>query len=123
MKILFTAGQSALKGTYLDPETGKRIDLDADGILPGDENTKYLRLPPLGMLPVALAVGFLYVISLPFIGIATVVSMCAVPVLGCASGMLVFTGKAIGVLFNLREHNRAMTWTPARAYLAGKKDN
>lgn len=121
MRIIYSAGQTVGSGTYWDPETGKRIDLDAGGVLPGEGGGKYLRLPAGGVLPIAVVLGFAYVICLPFIGIATLLSVFFVPILGLASGVMVVSGKALGAFFGMIGRSICFGWSPSRAYLTGKK--
>lgn len=121
MKILYSAGQAVAKGTYWDPETGQRTDFDSDGVLPGKNGKKYLRLPAGGMLPIAVLIGFLYVLCLPFIGIATLLSMFFVPIFGFASGVMVVSGKALGAFFGMIGRSICFGWSPSNAYLTGKR--
>ena len=121
MRIMYTAGQAARRGTYLDPVTGRRLDLAADGILPGEEGKQLLRLPPGGMIPMAFVMGFLYVLALPFIGILTLASIYIIPLFGLASGVLVVGGKALGAFLGVVGRTVSFGWRPSNAYLAGKK--
>jgi len=121
VKIIYKTGQMVCKGTYLDPVTGMRTDLDKDGVLPGRDGAQLLRLPPGGMLPVAFVVGLLYVLLLPFIGIATLVSIYVIPLFGFASGVLVVSGKAIGAFLEMVGRSVSFGWRPSKSYLTGKR--
>jgi len=121
VKIIYTTGQMVRRGTYLDPVTGLRTDLDSDGVLPGPDGKKLLKLPPGGMLPVAFAIGLLYVLVLPFIGIATLISIYIIPLFGLASGVLVVSGKAVGAFLEMVGRSVSFGWRPSKAYLAGKR--
>ena len=121
MRIIYTAGQAARKGTYLDPVSGRRLDLSIDSVLPGEIGKKFLRLPPGGMLPLAFVIGALYVLLLPFIGIVTLISIYIIPLFGVASGVLVVSGKAVGAFLEVVGRSVSFGWRPSSAYLAGKK--
>jgi hypothetical protein len=121
MKILYSAGQMVRKGTYLDPVSGLRTDLDVDGLLPGADGKRFLRLPPGGMIPVAFVIGILYVLVLPFIGVATLISIYIIPLFGVASGVLVVSGRAIGAFLALVGRSVSFGWRPSSAYLAGRR--
>ena len=121
MKMVYTTGQMVRKGTYLDPVTGRRTDLDADGLLPGPEGKRLLRLPPGGMILVAFAMGLIYVLILPFIGVATLITIYVIPLFGVASGVLVVSGRAIGAFLALVGRSVSFGWRPSSAYLAGRR--
>lgn len=121
MRILYSAGQTAARGTYWDPATGHRLDLDTEGVLPGDKEERYLKMPIGGMLPIGIIVGFLYVLLLPIIGIATFLFMYIVPIFGFASGVLVVGGKAVGAFLEMLGRSVSFDWRPSNAYLSGKK--
>lgn len=121
VRIIYMAGEMVRKGTYLDPVTGLRTDMEKEGLLPGRDGMRFLRLPPGGMLPVAFVVGLLYVLLLPFIGIATLFSIYIIPLFGLASGVLVVSGRALGAFLALVGRSVSFDWRPSSAYLAGKR--
>lgn len=121
MRIIYTAGQMVRKGMYLDPVTGLRTDMENDGLLPGQDGMRFLRLPAGGMLPVAFVIGLLYVLLLPFIGIATLFSIYILPLFGLASGVLVVGGRALGAFLALVGRSVSFDWRPSSAHLAGKR--
>ena len=121
MRIVYNAGEMAGRGTYLDPVTGRRTDLDSDGLLPGEDGMRFLKLPAGGMLPVAFVVGMLYVLLLPFIGIATLMSIYIIPLFGVASGVLVVSGRAVGAFLEVVGRSVSFGWRPSSAYLAGRR--
>jgi hypothetical protein len=103
--IRFRAGDRVSKGSYWDFRTGKRVDLADEGILPGDEQAKYLRCSPLLMLFFGPLVGLVYVIALPFIALGT---------------MLALIGKR---LLSKMASMASFGWRPREAHLGGKKKN
>ncbi len=65
-----TAGETAKAGFYFNLRTWE-LDLHKqDGALPGDGNDRYTRVPTVALLVLGPALGFLFVIFLPFIGFA-----------------------------------------------------
>jgi len=105
--LSYKAGNRVGKGTYWDMANGQRIDVDQEAILSGGASTTYLRVPTGIMLIAGPVLGLLYVICLPFIGIATICSLAAGKVV---NGMLGMIGKSL-----------SFGWHPTEAYLAGKK--
>ncbi|MGE5893524.1 MAG: hypothetical protein ACM34I_05670 [bacterium] len=102
-----SGGQKVGKGTYWNIKEGTRVDIENEDVLPGNETTKFLRLPAAIMLIAGPLLGLLYVIALPFIAIGTVA------VLG--------GGKLIGSLFRWLKSISTFGWKPTEAYLSGKK--
>jgi hypothetical protein len=80
------------KGTYWDLSKGQRIDVEQETVLRGDASSTYYRIPASIMLLAGPVIGLFYVISLPFIGIATIVSLATGRVV---SGVLSLIGKSL----------------------------
>jgi hypothetical protein len=100
-------GEKVGRGTYWDLRNGNRVDLDDAGVLPGGPDISYRKASPAVMLLAAPVVGLAYVIALPFVAIGTVLALAAKKVFSVTLGLL---GSLV-----------AFTWSPARAYLAGKR--
>ena len=65
-----TAGEQAKAGFYFNLSTWE-LDLHRkDGALPGGDTDRFTRVPTLALLVVGPAMGFFFVIFLPFIGFA-----------------------------------------------------
>ncbi len=105
--LTYKGGSRVEKGTYWDLSNGHRIDVTDEAILSGDQSSTYLRMPAGAMLLAGPVIGFLYVMLLPFIGIATVATIAARKVGG---GVLNLVGKSL-----------SFGWRPRTAYLSGKK--
>lgn len=105
--ILQRGGFTVQQGTFWNIANGQRVDIDTEGVLPGDRNTRYLRLPSGALLALGPVVGFLYVVMLPFIGIVTIGSLV---VDRTARGIVSLVGKSI-----------SFGWRPRTAYLSGRK--
>jgi VIT1/CCC1 family predicted Fe2+/Mn2+ transporter len=105
--LSYKAGTRVGKGTYWDLANGQRIDVEQEAILSGEESATYFRIPTGIMLIAGPVIGLLYVVCLPFIGIATVASLAA--------------GKLVNGLLGLVGTSLSFEWRPKEAYLAGKK--
>jgi hypothetical protein len=105
--LSYKAGTKVGKGTYWDLTSGKRIDVEQEAILSGGASSTYLRMSTGAMLIAGPVIGLLYVICLPFIGIATVAALA--------------TKKAVSGLVSVIGKSLSFGWRPGEAYLAGKK--
>jgi hypothetical protein len=105
--LTYKGGNKVEKGTYWELSSGKRIDVANEAILSGDNSSTYLRISAGFMLLAGPVIGLLYVVLLPFIGIATVTALAA--------------RKVVGGVFNLVGKSLSFGWRPRTAYLAGKK--
>jgi hypothetical protein len=105
--LTYKGGNKVEKGTYWELSSGQRIDVANEAILNGDNSSTYLRMSAGFMLLAGPVIGLLYVVLLPFIGIATVATVA--------------TRKVVGGVFNLIGKSLSLGWRPRTAYLAGKK--
>lgn len=105
--LTYKGGHKVGKGTYWDVRDGHRIDVAQEGVLPGSDASTYLRMPSGVMLLSGPVIGLLYVVFLPFIGIAMVAAAAG---RGLVTGMASLIGKSI-----------SFGWRPRNAYLSGKK--
>jgi hypothetical protein len=104
--LRYKAGNKVGKGTYWDLANGQRIDIEQESILNGEASASYYRIPTGVMLIAGPVIGLFYVISLPFIAIATVTTLAA--------------GKVVNGLLSLVGTSLSFEWRPREAYLAGK---
>ncbi len=105
--LTYKGGQQVAKGTYWNVKNGHRIDITDETQLPGDRTTTFIKLSPGLMLLFGPVIGLVYVIFLPFIGIAVV---AAVAVRKLAEQAARLIGKTF-----------SFGWRPKNAYLSGKK--
>ncbi len=71
-------GDNTKGGFYLKKGEWEIVTVEADnGTLPGGTECEYLRLPAILFVPLAMVMGALYVIFLPFIGFAMLFAMIA----------------------------------------------
>ena len=120
MRIKYTGGQMAIKGTYWSPTDGRRVDMSDRGVLPGDEGITYLRIRIVWLLLIAPVIGGIFVIAFPMIGVATVIGLYVVPVLGMGLVAAITGGKLFGRLYELVGRSISFGWRPSSAYLSGK---
>jgi len=99
-------GHKVGKGTYWDLRRGHRVDIAHEGVLPGDESSSFVRMPVGVMLLSGPIVGLLYAILMPFIGLATIVTLAV--------------RKVLVGLYNLAAKTISFGWRPTIAYLTGK---
>ena len=119
--LITKGGQRAGKGTYWNPSDGHRVDILDGEVLPGGSGATYLRMPAGGMLAIAPVVGLLYVIFLPVFGLAAVVGMWMVPVIGVITGTALAVIRLYKGMFSTVGKSISFGWTPAASFLAGRK--
>jgi hypothetical protein len=74
--FLYRGWQAVEKGTYWDPDTGKKIVMKDDGVLPANRKETFLKLPDSYLLIPLFLVGLALSAALPFgIGVALFASM------------------------------------------------
>ena len=105
--LTYKGGTKVEKGTYWDLSNGQRIDVTDEAVLSGSGSSTYLRISAGAMLLAGPVIGLLYVVLLPFIGIATVTAVAI--------------RKIVGGAFNLIGKSLSFGWRPRTAYLTGKK--
>ena len=105
--LTYKGGNKVGKGTYWDLANGRRIDVVSEGVLAGTGTATYVRMSSAVMLLSGPVIGLLYAILMPFIGIATVVTLAV--------------RKVLGGLYDLAAKSISFGWQPKNAYLAGKK--
>jgi hypothetical protein len=102
----FTGGQEVGMGTYWESRTGRMVEMKKEGILPGNLESKYSRIPFAILFLYAVVSGGLYIVFLPVTIIAVSLYLLGRRVFG-------------GVLGQLRT-SVSFGWRPTEAYLAGK---
>ena len=105
--MMTKGGHTAAAGTYWNMENGTRIDMEAEGVLPGGSGTTYIKASSGLMLAAAPVLGLIFAVFLPFIGIAMAVQ-------------LAFRKLGQG-LVNAAASSTSFAWRPIEAYLAGRK--
>ncbi|HSB52376.1 MAG TPA: hypothetical protein VLD40_06930 [Dissulfurispiraceae bacterium] len=74
--FLYRGWQAVEKGTYWDPDTGKKIVMNDSGLLPANRKETYFKLPESFLLIPMLLLGLALSIAFPFgIGVALFVCM------------------------------------------------
>lgn len=105
-RIRHNGGEMAEAGNYWNFSTGERITFEGKGVLPGSASTTYYKAHPVLILAAGPALGLVYAVFLPFIGLAIIGKMIVMKLLGRTAEDL----------------SRAATfnWRPAESYLAGR---
>lgn len=68
-------GTKVQPGFYWNAGDWRIVTIDGtEGVLPGGQEQKYIRVPAAGMLALAPVLGLSFVIFLPFVGIAMVLT-------------------------------------------------
>lgn len=106
-KLIHKGGQKVGKGTYWDIRSGHRVSVEHEAVLPGDDSKRYIKAPVIVVLMFGPALGLLYAVFLPFIGIAMTLSLAA--------------RKVSGGLANAAAKSVSFGWRPVEAYLTGRK--
>ena len=102
-------GERVGKGTYWNLSNGERVDIQEEGILPGNVKKTYYRMPAAAIIVAAPVLGLMYAAFLPFIGIAMAVKL---------------VGQKIGGgLMETVQGSASFGFRPSESYLAGKKKN
>jgi hypothetical protein len=105
--LAYESGMTVGRGTYWNLSNGMREVLKSDGMLPGTKGTKYLKAPAIVMVLMGPVIGFFYVLVLPFIGMAMILTLLA---------------SRIGeMLFGALGTTAAFGWRPVEAYLRSRK--
>jgi len=115
--FLYKGGHSVKKGTYWESEKNEKIVLKESGFLPGGDKDLYFRLPesylliPLFLLGLALSMAFPY-------GVGFVAFLCLIALTGAiyAAGF-----ASIKIFKEMLGRTATFGYTPATAYMAGKK--
>ena len=100
-------GERVGKGTYWNLGNGERVDIQEEGILPGNEKKTYYRMPAAAIIVAAPVLGLMYAMFLPFIGIAMAVKL---------------VGQKIGGgVMETVQGSASFGWRPSESYLSGRK--
>ncbi len=107
LQIRHIGGDRVGKGNYWNFSTGDRVTMEAEGTLPGNDETLYYKANPLVVLAAAPILGLIYAVFLPFIGIAMMLRVAVAKMMG---------GTAEGL-----SRVATFNWSPSAAYLAGRR--
>ncbi|MDH4162862.1 MAG: hypothetical protein OEW15_09280 [Nitrospirota bacterium] len=108
MNMLTNGGTTVKAGTYWNMANGNRVEMKQEGSLPGDSKTRYIKASAAVMLMAAPAIGLVFAMFLPFIGIAMTLSL--------------ITRKLAQGVAEAAAGSMSFGWRPIEAYLAGRKN-
>jgi hypothetical protein len=103
----YIGGSKAGKGTYWNFMTGQRVELEQEGMLPGDGKARYIKASGAVVLLLGPVLGLLFAVFLPFIGIAMAVTLAG--------------KKVAAVVADLAARSMSFGWRPVESYLGGKQ--
>ena len=108
----YNGGTKAVGGYYWNTRTWKIATIeDEQGVLDGGPEDRFIRIPLLLMVPLALLVSFVFVVFLPFIGFAMLAHALVLKVLSLREA----AGRAFASTFS-------PALRPGEAYFAGKPE-
>jgi hypothetical protein len=108
---MMTAGTLVRGGFYFNRDKLDLVTVSGkEGLLPGAEGQRFLRVPVLAVVLLAPVLGGLFVMFMPFIGFALVFQHLGRLMLAGVKR----TGRALASVV-------APTWRPGEAYFAGKE--
>jgi hypothetical protein len=112
--LIWKGKQEAGTGTYWDTSSGDRITIQGQGILPGDESTRYIKASSTTMLLMGPVLGLMFAIFLPFIGIVMTLSFVGKKVVNAGK-------KTVQDMITAGVKNIFFAWRPLEAYLAKRR--
>jgi hypothetical protein len=115
---LYRGGMTVSRGSYWNPVDGHQVVMKDEGLLPGDEGIRYLKIPPGGLLIVAPVLGLMYVFFLPLFGIGTVVMAWLAAAIGVCTTVVL---AGIKVSSSMMGRNASFGWSPTATYFSGKR--
>jgi hypothetical protein len=113
--LIWKGKQVAKAGTYWDTSSGERITIQEQGILPGDESTRYIKASSTTMLLFGPVLGFIFAIFLPFAGIAMTLSFVGKKIVNASK-------RVVQGIVTTGVKNIFFAWRPLQAYLARRRE-
>jgi hypothetical protein len=96
------------RGTFWNLHTGEKEVMKCEGILPGNEQTSYLKAPSIAIVLIGPVIGLFYVMFLPFIGLAMI--------------FMLVTSQLSSMLYEVFGRTAAFGWRPVEAYLMSRRN-
>lgn len=78
---IYLGGSAVSGGVYWNPIDGHNISIKTQGILPGDEGRRYLKVSSGWLLIVSPLVALVFILFLPLFGIGVLLALIAVPLI------------------------------------------
>jgi len=105
--LMHRGGHTVTQGTYWNVTNGQRVDVSSEESLPGNGHTRYIKMSVAMMLLAGPALGLIYALFLPFIGIAMTLGLIG--------------KKLISGVAHVAVKSTTFSWRPIEAYLNGKQ--
>ena len=94
----FKGAETVRGGYYLNVRDGKlEVVEGASGVLPGDDVTRYARIPVVAMLVLAPLMGLLFVLLVPFLGVAVLIEQIWAKAYAAAAARRMRSERAVGL--------------------------
>lgn len=105
--LLYNGGHTATQGTYWNVTNGERVDVSSEASLPGNGGTRYIKMSGAMILLAGPALGLIFALFLPFIGIAMTLGLIG--------------KKLVSGVAQVAVKSTTFGWRPIEAYLNGKQ--
>ncbi|MBF8257922.1 MAG: hypothetical protein HW377_296 [Actinobacteria bacterium] len=104
-----SGGNQVGEGTYWNLKSGRVVEMKDEGILPGEHNAVYYKVPFVLLFAWGILSGGLYIVFLP----VTIIVM----------SFYLLGRRVFGGVFGQVRTSISFGWRPTEAYLAGKNRN
>jgi len=105
--MLNKGGHTVAAGTYWNLANGERLDLNEEGMLPGNDAEWYIKASGIAVIAAGPVLGLIFAVFLPFIGIVMTLHL---------AGKRFMEGLADAAAGSM-----SFGWRPEEAYLAGRR--
>ncbi len=78
---IYHGGNAVSRGVYWNPVDGHNVSIKKHGILPGDENRKYLRVSSGWLLIIAPLTAMSFILFLSLFGVGILLALAVIPVI------------------------------------------
>lgn len=114
--MIHRGGRNVRKGRYWSVVDGTVVELDREGMLPGNRKIIYFRWPKGGAYVVVPVVTLLVVLTLPLTSTLGYMIAWFAPLVIIAAGVLFVCGKLAYYAY----YSALEGWEPMKAYFTGK---
>jgi hypothetical protein len=116
--LMHKGGTIVEKGLYWNPVDGQRVDVQAEGILPGDESRRYLKISTVRLFVIAPLFGLSFVMFLPLFGVGVFLIFCLVPLVSALVSVAV---AGLRVCSRFTGGSVFFSWNPSKAHFHGAR--
>lgn len=105
---IYHGGTVVSRGVYWNPVDGHNVSIKKQGILPGDENRKYLRVSSGWLLIISPLIAMAFILFLSLFGIGILLALAAIPVIKLSFEVI---ASAVRVCSGLHTRRVAHKWS------------